>query len=364
MCYTCVRECPAKAIRVAEGQAEVLADRCIGCGNCVRVCSQMAKQVRGTIGDVEKLLASGQRVVACVAPSFPAEFTGVDYTRLVGMLRNLGFEKVLEVSFGADLVAQRYRELLATTVGKRFIVTTCPAVTGYIERYHPELVGSLAPIVSPMVATARAATRLYGDDIKAVFIGPCIAKKLEAESEQLDGEISAVLTFQELRRMFVMHGVEPWSVEPSEFDPPHGGSGSLFPIGRGFLQAAGLREDLMTGDIVATHGRTYMIEAIKEFADGDLGSHLLEVLCCDGCIMGAGISNELPLFNRRRHIRRYACRRMENLDKEQWKADLRKMADLDLSRNSRRTTSGFRRRKSMSCKRSCTGWANSRPTTN
>jgi signal transduction histidine kinase len=121
-------------------------------------------------------------------------------------------------------------------------------------------------------------------------------------------------------------------VTPSQFDPPHGGAGALFPISRGMLQAADLREDLMTGDIVATQGRTHMLEALREFADGDLGAQLLEVLCCEGCVMGAGINNELPLFNRRRRVRKYVCQRMDDLDRADWHTCMDQLADLDLSR--------------------------------
>ncbi len=92
VCYTCVRECPAKAIRIAGGQAEVIADRCIACGNCIKVCSQGAKVFRKEIDPVKALIASGARVIACVAPSFPAEFHEIhDYRQFVGMIRSLGF---------------------------------------------------------------------------------------------------------------------------------------------------------------------------------------------------------------------------------------------------------------------------------
>jgi anti-sigma regulatory factor (Ser/Thr protein kinase) len=183
-----------------------------------------------------------------------------------------------------------------------------------------------------MVATARALHQLYGKDLRVVFIGPCIAKKVEALDASVAGEVDAVLTFEELRRMCNEDGVFPSSVQPSNFDPPHGAAGAMFPVSRGILQAANLEEDLMNGEIVATQGRSHVIEAIKEFAEGDLGARLLEVLCCEGCIMGAGITNDSPLFSRRRQVRMYVCHRMKMLDRAAWLKNMERFKGLDLSR--------------------------------
>jgi len=176
VCYTCVRECPAKAIRIIDGQAKILHERCIGCGNCVRVCSQSAKVIVDSTARVRELLRGEDPVAAIVAPSFPAEFGECGYRDMVGMIRSLGFSMVNEVSFGADLVAAEYSHLLEKDGGP-YIATSCPAVVFYVEKYHPLLIDRLAPIVSPMVATARVLRKIHGDALRVVFLGPCTAKK-------------------------------------------------------------------------------------------------------------------------------------------------------------------------------------------
>ena len=333
VCYTCVRECPAKAIRIATGQAEVVPERCIGCGNCVRVCSQHAKKVLGAVDPVQALLASGATVAACLAPSYPAEFSECDDGHVVGLLRTLGFQIVSEVAFGADLVAQEYRKLLAGAGNRRFIATTCPGIIGYVERYYPHLVPNLAPIVSPMVATARVLHRLHGPGLKTVFIGPCIAKKGEVTSPNLPGELDAALTFAELREMLKARNLAPAGVPPSAFDPPLAATGALFPVARGILQAANIPEDLIVGQIVTADGRSDFVQALKEFEAGDLDARLLEILCCNGCIMGAGMSCDAPLFSRRSRISQHARREIAQRDVDAWRRDVARYADLDLSRS-------------------------------
>lgn len=333
MCYTCVRECPVKAIRITDGQAEVMGERCIACGNCVKVCSQKAKQFIKTIDDVEYTLNTVEKVAACIAPSFPAEFPDIEPEILVGMVRALGFEYVCEVAFGADLVAREYRRLLSKHSFKQYIATTCPAICEFVESYHPDIVDQLAPIVSPMIATTRALRKLHGKELGVVFIGPCIAKKGEAVTPELKGEINAVITFIELREMLRTRQITPASITPSNFDPPHGGLGSLFSISRGLLQAANIREDLVNDEVVAAGGVKKFVDAIKEFEAGEMEARLLETLCCEGCIMGQGMSSTESLFARRAKISEYVRHRIKDLNVNEWEMYMAQMITLNLTRH-------------------------------
>ncbi len=320
VCYTCVRECPVKAIKIIDGQAEVLSERCIGCGNCVSVCSQNAKVALDLKEEVMSLLRNSEKkVVALLAPSFPAEFTEIgDYRKVVGMVRKLGFDKIQEVSFGADLVAGKYKELLEKSDEKGYISSDCPAIVYYVEHYHPAMVDRLAPVASPMVATARLARHIYGDDVYTVFIGPCIAKK--AESNEVDEGI----TFSELRELFEENSITPENTEPSDFDPPRSGMGALFPLSRGLLQNVKKSDNVVEGNIIVDAGKHNFIEAIKEMERGEITGYHLELLCCNGCIMGPGMTSRENFYFKWSQISKYVKMKLQDLDIEQWRKDVEK----------------------------------------
>jgi iron only hydrogenase large subunit-like protein/nitrogen-specific signal transduction histidine kinase len=320
-----VRECPARAIRIVGGQAEVIDERCIGCGNCTKVCSQGAKVFLNTTDRVLRLLEKGGKRAALVAPSFPAEFYEIgDHRQLVGMIRALGFDYVAEVSFGADLVADKFKKLI--TDDKQFYISSdCPSIVNYIRFYHPDLVDNLAPLVSPMVATGRVIRKRYGDDTSLVFIGPCIAKKAESN------EIDEAITFVELRELFQLYNIVPGNVTASDFDPPKGGRGAIFPVTRGLLQTANINDDAITGNIIAAEGRIDFQNALKELESGLIRNQHMELLCCEGCIMGPGLSKNGKQYSRRAMVSNYAQSKMNDLDVETWNKDIEEALAIDLS---------------------------------
>ena len=324
-CYTCVRECPAKAIRIVGGQAEVIDERCIICGNCTKVCSQGAKVFLNTVNRVKKLLEKDEEVAVILAPSFPAEFSDItDHRVLIGMIKALGFRYVAEVSFGADLVADKFKKLISGDKGF-YISSDCPSIVNYVKFYHPGLVEKLAPIVSPMVAMSRVMRKKYGKSLRVVFIGPCVAKKAESS------EIDEALTFTELREFFIEMGIKAENVPLMDFDEPVGGRGAIFPVTRGLLQTANINDDAVTGNIIAAEGRIDFQGALKEFESGLIRNQHMELLCCEGCIMGPGLSKNGKQYNRRLLVSSYASKKMSNIDMERWQNAIDRFGELDLS---------------------------------
>ena len=326
VCYTCVRECPVKAIRIIDGQAEVLQDRCIACGNCTIVCKQGAKVYARSVDEVNYLFRSRKEVYALLAPSYVAEFAEVENGEvLAGMLKRLGFTGIFEVGMGADLVAGRYEELINSNQSSGYINSDCPAIVSFIEKYHPELISSLAPVVSPMVATARYIRKKHGDVPALVFIGPCVAKKDESD------EVDSVLTFAELRLMLSSRRIRASNSEPDSFMYPTAREGAGFPVSRGLLQSMNLQGNHVDQRVIVAEGRVHFQEAIREYAEGNLGAMHLELLCCEGCIMGPGTSPDGKKFVRRKKVLDHLHKRLDENDGSGVRQDLLAV-DLDLDR--------------------------------
>lgn len=328
-CYTCVRDCPAKAIRIVDGQASVVSERCIACGNCTAVCSQGAKAYLSGVEKVLELLADGAPVAALLAPSFPADFPDASAETLVGTLRALGFSHVIEVAHGADAVSRAYRGWLRDNADGVRISTTCPAVVEYIRKYNPELTPCLIPIVSPMMATAKAVHKRYGDKVRCVFIGPCVAKKLEMRDPEVAGIVDEVLTFQELRRLMLHKSVPLGWAPPSRFDPPEATAGRVYPLVGGLLRSSGIERDPLQPEVIVLSGQAETIEVLSSLRRDEGHRILVEALMCRGCYSGPGMYLHHRRLERKQRISEYVTSRGTKLPTagtpEQEKEDLQSL---------------------------------------
>jgi nitrogen-specific signal transduction histidine kinase/ferredoxin len=314
---------------VEEGLAQVIKERCIACGTCLQVCVPKAKQVESDIGVAWQLLGQYPNVIAILSPSFPAVLLKCRAGQLVSALKKLGFSEVMEDSFGAELVGREYARLLTKDKKKPVLSSNCPAVVTYIEKYHPQLVSNLAPIVSPMIAMGRVIKRQYNPEAKVVFIGPCIAKKAESRDEKVAGVIDAVLTFAELKEMFTAKGITPETEGEESFSGPKPDLGRLFPLSKGLFRVARLPDDIVKNDAINAHGKDYVLKIIREFADGEITARLINLHFCHGCIDGPVIDNELSGYRRKELVTNYA---RSQADPAQTEKDIQQYAGIDLSR--------------------------------
>ena len=335
--YSCVRVCPVNAIevRAQKPHPTIVPGRCIGCGLCFIACSPKAIEYRDSREDVKMMLASERKTVALVAPSIASEFDDItDYRKFVGMLRLLGFDYVHENSFGVDLIAAEYAELFHKSEGKYYISANCPAIVKLIEKYHPELVPNLAPLVSPMIATAMVIKEIYGEEIITIYIGPCIDNKDEAFLYRDGKLVDGILTFIELRQLFDEFNIQERVVKMSEFDPPYGHWGALYPLPAGILQAGGIRRDMALSSVITAAGREDVLEGINDFEKYiDTIHHHFNMFFCHGCLLGPGMERHTERFRRRALVRQYAEKRVGKLDKVQWQKDIDKWSKLDFSRS-------------------------------
>ena len=335
-CYSCIRICPVRAIKADSNSdvPKIIHDRCIGCGHCVTICPAETIVYHDSREETKALLQSGQKVAAIVAPSLSGEFSDItDHRKFVEMIRRLGFTYVNEVSFGVDLIAHQYADLFKNNKGKYYITSNCPAVFLYIEKFHPGLVDNLAPIVSPMIASAKVVHKKYGMETKVVYIGPCIATKKEASRYNgTDGQVDSVLTFKELRQLFNEFNIKESRLEFSDFDTPLGNKGSLYPISNGFIQAADINEDLLSGTVITTEGPENMLEAVREFElHPEIINRHFNLFYDEGCLMGPGTSKNGMRFLRRTLVVEYSNKRLLKFDKTEWAKHLKYYQSLELS---------------------------------
>lgn len=297
-CNKCIRVCPCPGACVAvteeDGTERIQVDpaKCIGCGACMDACKHGAREFEDDTEQFFADLAKGEKISILLAPAFKANYPG-DYERVLGGLKNLGVNRIISVSFGADITTWGYLNYVKKYNFTGGISQPCPAIVGYIEHYLPELLPKLFPVHSPMMCSAIYAKQEMGITDKLAFISPCVAKWSEIHDPDTEGYVSYNVTFDHLMKYVREHNISgTFASDEIEY-----GLGSIYPM------PGGLKENVywFLGDDVyirqiegEKHTYRYLEEHKEEIAKGMNKELFIDALNCGmGCIYGTGVEEEI-----------------------------------------------------------------------
>ena len=293
-CYKCIRHCPVKSIRFSGEQAHIVGNECILCGQCFVVCPQNAKEIVDETEKTKVFLQSGAPVIVSIAPSFAANYDGIGINSMRKALKKLGFFDVEETAAGATMVKNEYDRILNEEDRDILISSCCHSVNLLIQKYFPKLLVYLADVVSPMQAHCLDIKRRY-PNAKTVFIGPCVAKKDEAE--HYEGIVDSVLTFEELTNWLKSENIE---LEP-EMDENEHSRARFFPTNGGILKTMAKSAKKYT--YMSIDGTDNCIAALKDIESGEIHNCFIEMSACVGSCVGGPVMEKYH----RMPIRDYAA---------------------------------------------------------
>ena len=279
-CYKCIRHCPVKAIRFSGNQAHIIGNECILCGQCFVVCPQNAKEIVDETEKVKVFLQSGDPVIVSLAPSFIANYEGVGINAMRKALKQLGFYDVEETAIGATIVKTEYERMLQEDERDVIITSCCHSINLLIQKHYPQALEYLADVVSPMQAHCKDIKSRF-PNAKTVFIGPCVAKKDEAE--HYEGIVDAVLTFEELTEWFKSENI----VLEKEMDNDICSRARFFPTTGGILKT--MAQDIPGYTYLALDGVENCIAALKDIIDGKVHKCFIEMSACVGSCVGGPV---------------------------------------------------------------------------
>ncbi len=279
-CYKCIRHCPVKSIRFSGNQAHIIGNECILCGHCFVVCPQNAKEIVDETEKVRVLIQSGDPVVVSLAPSFVANYDGVGIESMREALKKLGFYDVEETALGATLVKREYDRILKEEDRDIVISSCCHSINLLIQKYFPRELPYLADVLSPMQAHCEDIKRRI-PGAKTVFIGPCVAKKDEAE--YYEGIVDAVLTYEELTNWLKKEGIE---LRQEKSLDQHS-LARFFPTTGGILKT--MVKDAPNFTYMALDGVENCIAALKEIEQGRIHHCFIEMSACVGSCAGGPV---------------------------------------------------------------------------
>jgi len=279
-CYKCIRNCPVKSIKISAHQANIIKDECILCGHCYVVCPQNAKEVVNDIEKAKVMLQQNDKVIASLAPSFIANYDGANIESMKDALLKLGFYDVEETAIGAQLVKSKYEDYINEEMPNVFITSACHSVNLLIQKYYPDLINNLAPIISPMQAHAIDIKK-RNDNAKVIFIGPCIAKKDEADHYK--NIVDCAITFEELTTMLLNNNIQIQANNTSS----QGYKSRFFPTPGGIIKSLSKYHD--DYDYVSIDGVDQCINTLEDIKRGNLSRCFIEMSICQGSCIGGPI---------------------------------------------------------------------------
>ena len=279
-CYKCIRHCPVKSIRFSGNQAHIIGNECILCGHCFVVCPQNAKEIRNDVEKVKVLLASGAPVYVSLAPSFVANYDGIGISSMRAALKKLGFAEVEETAVGATIVKREYERILAAGEKDVLISSCCHSVNLLIQKYFPAELPYLADVLSPMQAHCVDIKKRH-PEAKTVFIGPCVAKKDEAD--YYAGIVDAALTFEELTDWLREERI---TLDP-ETDASDESRARYFPTTGGILKT--MAQNAAGYTYLAIDGVENCISALRDIESGKIHKCFIEMSACVGSCIGGPV---------------------------------------------------------------------------
>ncbi|PWM44970.1 MAG: histidine kinase [Clostridiales bacterium] len=281
-CYKCIRNCPVKSIRFSAGQANIVGYECILCGRCFVVCPQNAKEIVSEVEKVKVLIDQDAPVIASIAPSFIANYNGIGIKALEKALKELGFTAAEETAIGATMVKKEYDKMIADGRHDIIISSCCHSANLLIQKYFPNLLPYLANIKSPMQAHCTDIKKRF-PGAKTVFIGPCVAKKDEAN--RYPETVDAVLTFEELTKWLEEKNIE---LLPDPEDKPLDESKTrLFPTVGGILKTMECANEEYT--YLTVDGTENCIAALHDIEIGSIHKCFIEMSACSGSCIGGPV---------------------------------------------------------------------------
>lgn len=290
-CYSCVRACPVKSIKVNDGHVEVMHETCIHCGECILACSQGALKLKDNTKRAYRLAKKRGKAIAILAPEYLVAFQPFGSTEVAAGLIKLGFDVVEGTILGEELVAAEYMKILSQDEDFPMIRSTCPVVVSFIEKYFPDLVSSLAPVVSPMIAQGRLCKALY-EEAHTMYITSCVAQRAEAMDESVKGAIDVVITFSELKKMFEDSEIDLRSLTEAKLEP-------VERVPRVNSLPGGLPKQFMKK--VNAISRNFKVvrgaDSVQALAEAlntnETRARFVDALGCNGCIDGPIMRNGL-----------------------------------------------------------------------